>query len=136
MLKIEMLVSIAIGAPGQTHIIVRELETISTWDKPALACEAVQALGKIACKSDLASLTLPKLLNLLNDPREIVSGEAIVSIRKLVQHDAEKHKDVIKKLGKLYLREKVISSNAKCLIIWLVGEYHSLGMLFYYNICT
>ena len=75
MLKIEILVSIAIGAPGQAHQIVRELETISTWDKPSLAAEAVKALGKIACKSDLAQLTLPKLLNLLNDPRELVSGQ-------------------------------------------------------------
>ena len=76
MLKIEILVSIAIGAPGQAHQIVRELETISTWDKPSLAAEAVKALGKIACKSDLAQLTLPKLLNLLNDPRELVSGQS------------------------------------------------------------
>ena len=54
-------------------------------------------------------------------------GEAIVSIRKLVQHDAERHSEVIQKLGRFYLKGKVTSSNAKCSIIWLIGEYNSLG---------
>ena len=50
-----------------------------------------------------------------------------MSIRKLVQHDAERHSDVIKKLGKFFLNGKVTSTSAKCSIIWLIGEYHSLG---------
>ena len=61
---------------GSAHKIVRELETVSTWDRPVWAAAAVKALGTIACKSDLAQLCLPKLLHLLNDPRDLVSGSA------------------------------------------------------------
>ena len=75
LIKVSTLTSIAIGAQGCAHQIVRELETISTWDRPVLAAAAVKALGSIACKSDLAQLCLPKLLYLLNDPRELVSGK-------------------------------------------------------------
>ena len=64
-LKIKILVSLTLGAPGTAHQIVRELETLSTWDKPNIAAEAVRALGKIACAPDLAQTTLPKLLTLL-----------------------------------------------------------------------
>ena len=74
LLKVQTLAAIAIGASGCAHQIVRELETLSTWDRPVLAASAVKALGIIACKSDLAQLCLPKLLCLLNDPRELVSG--------------------------------------------------------------
>ena len=54
-------------------------------------------------------------------------GEAIVSIRKLVQHDAQRHCDVIKKLGRIFLMDNVSSSAAKCSIIWLIGEYNESG---------
>ena len=78
LVKVSTLTSIAIGAQGCAHQIVRELETISTWDRPVLAAAAVKALGSIACKSDLAQLCLPKLLYLLNDPRELVSGKFLL----------------------------------------------------------
>jgi AP-3 complex subunit beta len=105
-IKIKILVGLALGAPGTAHQVVRELETLSTWDKTGLATEAVRALGLIACAPDLANTTLPKLLLLLNDSRETVSGEAIVSVQKLIQHDAERNKAVIKKLARMFLNGK------------------------------
>ena len=60
-------------------------------------------------------------------PNGLFEGETIVSIRKLVQHDAERHSEVIRKLGKFFLQGKVTSTAAKCSIIWLIGEYSALG---------
>ena len=104
--KIGILVTLALKAPGTSHQISRELETLTTWDRPQVAAEAVRALGEIACLPEYSQSTLPKLLLLLNDSRESVSAEAIVAVQKLVQHDAERNQAVIKKLARLYLNSK------------------------------
>ena len=82
-MKVKILVALALGAPGTSHQIVRELETLCTGDRPKVATEAVRSLGQIACAPDLAQATLPKLLLLLNDSRETVSGLFSLSTLKL-----------------------------------------------------
>ena len=83
-------------------------------------------MGEIATVPELTQTTLVKLMTLINDKRENVSGEAVVSIQKLIQINPERNEAVIKKLARLFIRETAGTSNAKCSILWLVGEYANL----------
>ena len=52
---------------------------------------------------------------------ESVVGESIVVIKKLLQHGAKEHTDIIVHMAKII--DKITVSMARASILWLIGEY-------------
>lgn len=134
-LKLEILSFIATDA--SITVIFQELQDYVRDPDRKFAADTVAAIGLCAkrnpqvantCLEGLLALTSPKSVNSTSgsmDDEAIVLIQAITSIKDIVKQDPPSHDKAI-----IFLARKLDSIKdpvARAIIIWIVGEYNSLG---------
>lgn len=123
LLKLEILTNLA--TETSISVILREFQTyISSLDKEFVAA-AIQAIGR--CASNIKEVTdtcLCGLVSMLSNRDEAVVAESVVVIKKLLQSQPSRHRDIIRSMAKLM--DTITVPAARASILWLLGEYSEL----------
>ncbi|CAB0002284.1 unnamed protein product [Nesidiocoris tenuis] len=123
LLKLDILTNLA--TETNIPVILREFQTyVSSPDKEFVAA-AIQAIGR--CASNIKEVTdtcLSGLVALLSNRDEAVVAESVVVIKKLLQSQPSRHKDIIQSMAKLL--DTITVPAARASILWLLGEYSEL----------
>ncbi|XP_024086390.1 AP-3 complex subunit beta-2 isoform X2 [Cimex lectularius] len=123
LLKLEILTNLA--TETSISVILREFQTyISSPDKEFVAA-AIQAIGR--CASNIKEVTdccLNGLVTMLSNRDEAVVAESVVVIKKLLQSQPSRHRDIIRSMAKLM--DTITVPAARASILWLLGEYSEL----------
>ncbi|XP_075234069.1 adaptor related protein complex 3 subunit ruby [Lycorma delicatula] len=123
LLKLEILTNLA--TETSISFILREFQTyISSTDKEFVAA-AIQAIGR--CASNIKEVTdscLSGLVSMLSNRDEAVVAESVVVIKKLLQSQPFRHKDIISHMARLF--DSITVPQARASILWLIGEYSKL----------
>ncbi|XP_054288038.1 AP-3 complex subunit beta-2 [Macrosteles quadrilineatus] len=123
LLKLEILTTLA--TESSISFILREFQTyISNPDKEFVAA-TIQAIGR--CASNIKEVTdscLSGLVSMLSNRDEAVVAESVVVIKKLLQSQPSRHKDIISQMSALL--DSITVPQARASILWLLGEYSQL----------
>jgi len=120
LLKLEILTNLATAS--NISVILREFQTYVKSSDKEFAASTVQAIGRCASNiTDVTDSCLAGLVRLLSNRNESVVGESVVVIKKLLQHGAKEHTDIIVHMAKII--DKITVSMARASILWLIGEY-------------
>uniref|UniRef100_T1I5H4 AP-3 complex subunit beta n=1 Tax=Rhodnius prolixus TaxID=13249 RepID=T1I5H4_RHOPR len=123
LLKLEILTNLA--TETSISVILREFQTyISSSDKEFVAA-AIQAIGR--CASNIKEVTdscLSGLVSMLSNRDEAVVAESVIVIKKLLQSQPSRHRDIIRSMAKLV--DTITVPAARASILWLLGEYSEL----------
>ncbi|KAL1117858.1 hypothetical protein AAG570_004172 [Ranatra chinensis] len=123
LLKLEILTNLA--TETSISVILREFQTyISSPDKEFVAA-AIQAIGR--CASNIKEVTdscLTGLVAMLSNRDEAVVAESVVVIKKLLQSQPSRHRDIIRSMARLM--DTITVPAARASILWLLGEYSEL----------
>uniref|UniRef100_A0A224X613 AP-3 complex subunit beta n=1 Tax=Panstrongylus lignarius TaxID=156445 RepID=A0A224X613_9HEMI len=123
LLKLEILTNLA--TETSISVILREFQTyISSSDKEFVAA-AIQAIGR--CASNIKEVTdscLNGLVSMLSNRDEAVVAESVIVIKKLLQSQPSRHRDIIRSMAKLV--DTITVPAARASILWLLGEYSEL----------
>uniref|UniRef100_A0A146LRT5 AP-3 complex subunit beta n=1 Tax=Lygus hesperus TaxID=30085 RepID=A0A146LRT5_LYGHE len=123
LLKLDILTNLA--TETSISVILREFQTyVSSPDKEFVAA-AIQAIGR--CASNIKEVTdtcLNGLVSMLSNRDEAVVAESVVVIKKLLQSQPSRHRDIIQSMAKLM--DTITVPAARASILWLLGEYSEL----------
>jgi AP-3 complex subunit beta len=136
-LKLEILSSIA--TDSSIPLIFQELQDYVRDTDRRFAADTVAAIGLCAqrlpklantCLEGLLALTTPEISNGevgYLDGEAVVLIQALISIRAIIKLDPHTHEKVIVHLARSLDSVKV--PEARSMIIWMVGEYNSIGQI-------
>nr|ASK06164.1 adaptor protein-3 subunit [Nilaparvata lugens] len=120
LLKLEILTNLA--TETSISFVLREFQTyVSSTDKEFVAA-TIQAIGR--CAANIREVTdncLDGLVAMLSGRDEAVVAESVVVIRKLLQSQPARHKDIVGRTARLLATVTVPQARAS--ILWLLGEY-------------
>ncbi|RZF39219.1 hypothetical protein LSTR_LSTR010313 [Laodelphax striatellus] len=120
LLKLEILTNLA--TETSISFVLREFQTyVSSTDKQFVAA-TIQAIGRCAANiREVTDTCLDGLVAMLSGRDEAVVAESVVVIRKLLQSQPARHKDIVGRTARLL--STVTVPQARASILWLIGEY-------------
>eukprot|EP00124_Ichthyophonus_hoferi_P004040 Ihof_evm1s401 gene=Ihof_evmTU1s401 len=121
LLKIHILANIAMET--NVSAIMRELLMCVRGGRKELASAAIEAMGRCAANAhDVISSTITTLMTLISNTNEEVVGSSIVVIKRLLQIQPDDSKAVVRRLARMFLKNKISVPLARASVLWLIGE--------------
>jgi len=119
-LKLEILTNLA--RADNISILLREFQSYIAGGEKSSVAATIQAIGRCAASiPEVTETCLSGLVHLLSSPEQTVVAESVLEIKKLLQTQAEEHKDIISQMAKLI--DTIEVPSARAAVLWVVGEY-------------
>ena len=120
LLKLEILTAVA--NPANLAEMMEEVADYVTDPDTSIARGAVSAIGGMALKvPSLAGPVVETLMKFLELDIDHVSAEAVLAMRDLLRKFPESHERIVQGIGSLI--KNVEDPEAKCALLWMLGEY-------------
>ena len=129
LLKLEILTSLS--CKENTQLLLRELQTYIKDNNIEFVCKSIQTIGQLAdVDIEISNLCMNGIMYLLLCTKNAsIICECVVVLRQLLQQNKKStiSLKILYQLSKLLIIENGIEeSQARCSIVWLVGEFYSI----------
>eukprot|EP00195_Chlamydomonas_chlamydogama_P008244 CAMPEP_0202904088 /NCGR_PEP_ID=MMETSP1392-20130828/27835_1 /ASSEMBLY_ACC=CAM_ASM_000868 /TAXON_ID=225041 /ORGANISM="Chlamydomonas chlamydogama, Strain SAG 11-48b" /LENGTH=846 /DNA_ID=CAMNT_0049591569 /DNA_START=246 /DNA_END=2786 /DNA_ORIENTATION=+ len=120
--KLKMEVLAAIATPQNVYEIVNELTEYARDISPAMAREAVRAVGRIALTVPDVSGLIERLLLFLEAGSEHLTSEALVQMKDLLRRYPDMAEACIPQINEL-VPAHIEEPEARAALLWIIGQF-------------